>query len=125
MKPRIDFFTDRVQPSRPGLGLTGSTVGGNTADIVSAPGFHGDSVQSPWCEGGEDALILSGGDTLVLQDGVVIVDQHHVPVQITSCMTPVHLNTNTPSVTTVNNTAPCLYHDCKLESNSDSLVLSF
>lgn len=100
-------YDDHFHCTCSGLGLTGSPVGGDAADVVTAPGFHGDGVQSSWREGGEDALVVSGGDALVLQDGVVVADQDHVMVQITGGVTPVHLNTNTGSVTAVNN-APIL-----------------
>lgn len=74
-------------------GLTGTPVGGDAADCVPAPRFHGDGVEAPRRQRGEGALVVSGGDTTVLQDRVVVTDQNHVPVQIPSSVTPVHLNT--------------------------------
>lgn len=76
----------------PSFGLTGASVGGDTADVVSAPGFHGDGVESPRRQRREDALVVSGRDAFVLQRAVVVTDQNHVTVQISSCVTPVHLN---------------------------------
>jgi len=79
--------------------LTCASVGGDAADVVPAPGFHGDGVESARQQRGEDALVVSGGDALVLQDAVVVADQNHVAVQVSGRMAPVHLNTRTQSLT--------------------------
>lgn len=66
-------------------------MGGDAADEVSAPGFHGDGVQPSRRQGREDALVLSGGDVLALQHAVVVADQDHVAVQVSGRVTPVNL----------------------------------
>ena len=76
-----------------GVGLTGASVGGDAADQVSAPGFHGDGVEPPRRQRREVALVVSGGDALVLQDAVVVPDQNHVTVQISGRVTPGNLKT--------------------------------
>lgn len=68
-------------------------MGGDAADQVSAPGLHGDGVQPPWRQRREVALVVSGGDALVLQDAVVVTDQNHVTVQNSSCLMPGNLKT--------------------------------
>lgn len=72
--------------------LTGASFEGHAADVVSAPGFHGDGVESPRRQMREGALVVSAGDALVLQNSVVVADQNHVAVQISICVTPGHLN---------------------------------
>lgn len=74
-------------------GLTGASVGGDAAHVSAAPRFHGNRVQPTGRQRREDALVVSRRDTLVLQDRQVVADQHHVAVQISSGVAPVHLRT--------------------------------
>lgn len=71
--------------------LTGASISGDAADIVSTPGFHSDSVESTRCQRWEDTLVVSCWDTLILQHGVIVTDQNHVAVENPSRLAPVHL----------------------------------
>lgn len=73
--------------------LTGSSVSGHTADVVSAPCFHSNGVEPPRRQIVEHAVVVFGRDALVLQNAVVVTDQDHVTLQITCGVTPVDLNT--------------------------------
>lgn len=77
----------------PGFRLTGASVSGKAGGQGPAPGFYGNGVKSPRCQRREDTLDVSGRDTFILQNAVVVADQNDVSVQISCCATPGHLNT--------------------------------
>lgn len=73
------------------LTLTGAAVGGGTALVSPAAGVDQHGVESARHQAGEDTLALCLWDCLVLQEHVVVFDEHLVGVKVSSRVMPVNL----------------------------------
>lgn len=71
--------------------LTGPTIGGGAGLILPAPGADQHRVEPAGHQVGEHALVLLLRDRLVLQEHVVVFDEHLVEVEVSGGVTPVHL----------------------------------
>lgn len=79
------------QSQRGQRSLTGAAMGGGGGLILPAPGADQHRVEPAGHQAGEHALVLRLQDRLVLQEHVVVFDEHLVEVKVPGGVTPVHL----------------------------------
>lgn len=77
--------------------LTGSAVGGGSGFVLPAPGAHQHRVESAGLQAVKQTLVLRLQDRLVLQEHVVVFDEHLVEVKVSGGVTPIHLQVVVPS----------------------------
>lgn len=77
--------------------LTGPAVGGGAALILPTSGVHQYGVESAGHQAVKHTLALSLRHCLVLQEHVVVFDEHLVEVKVSSSVMPVNLQVVVPS----------------------------
>lgn len=66
-------------------------MGGGNGFVLSAPRGHQHCVESAGHQAGEHTVVLRLWHRLVLQEDVVVLDEHLVQVEVSSSVTPIHL----------------------------------
>lgn len=69
---------------------------GGAGLVVSTPGAHQHRVESAGNQAGKHTLVLRLENRLVLQEHVVVFDEHLVQVKVSGRVTPVHLQVVVP-----------------------------
>lgn len=77
--------------------LTGPAVGGGTGFVIPAPGADQHRIESAGNQAVKHTFILRLQNCLVLQEHVVVFDEHLVEVKVSGSVTPVHLQVVVPS----------------------------
>lgn len=71
-------------------------MGGGAGFIFPAPGVHQHGVESAGHQTVKHTLVLCLQHRLVLQEHVIVFDEHLVQVEVSGCMTPVDLQVVVP-----------------------------
>lgn len=72
-------------------------MGGGAGFIQSTPGVYLHGVEPAWYQAREHTLTLGLLHRLVLQERVVVFDEHLVQVKVSSSVTPVNFQVVVPS----------------------------
>lgn len=71
-------------------------MGGGAGLVLPAPGAHQHRVEPAGHQAGKHTLALRLQNRLVLQEQVVVFDEHLVEVKVSCGLTPVHLQVVVP-----------------------------
>lgn len=72
-------------------------MGGGAGFIGPTPGADKHRVEPAWHQAAEHTLVLRLKERFVLQEHIVVFDEHLVQVEVSGSVTPVHLQIVVPS----------------------------